>query len=125
LKSVSPAACIRFDTPEFANALFLAPLQEAWRKFPDMSHIMVADPDWEPSAAFPRAELDFAHFAFMFKIWDRNAHTTRLSEVKIKNICPGMVVTQRLRRNSNPPCEARAPSSTYAQEPRKSQPPSF
>lgn len=54
-----------------------------------MSHVMVADPDWEPSAAFPRAELDFAHFAFMFKIWDRNAHTTRLSEVrKIKMHLP-------------------------------------
>jgi hypothetical protein len=42
---------------------------------------MVADPDWEPAANFPYAALDFSHVAFMFKIWDRNAHTTRLSEV--------------------------------------------
>jgi len=59
-------------------------LQEAWRKFSDMSHIMVADPDWEPAANFPYAELDFSHVAFMFKIWDRNSHTTRLSEVSVR-----------------------------------------
>ena len=34
--------------------------QEAWRKFPNMSHVLVADPDWEPVSP-KKSEVDFNH----------------------------------------------------------------
>jgi hypothetical protein len=55
--------------------------REGWRKFGDnMTHFLVADPDWEPAGQLNTAELDLVHMAFQFKIFDRNMHTTRLSE---------------------------------------------
>jgi hypothetical protein len=55
--------------------------REAWRKFGgNFTHVLVADPDWEPQGTLSLAELDLHHMAFQFKIFDRNLHTTRLSE---------------------------------------------
>jgi len=69
--------------------------QEAWRKFPNMSHVLVADPDWEPQPPMSKADLDFDHVVFQFKIWDRNAHTTRMSEWLLLHR-PGLAFTYRL-----------------------------
>jgi hypothetical protein len=56
-------------------------IREGWRKFGDsMTHFLVADPDWEAQGPMSLADLDLMHMAFQFKIFDRNAHTTRLSE---------------------------------------------
>jgi hypothetical protein len=54
--------------------------QECWRKFSNFTHVLVADPDWEPTPPLSKALLDFNHIAFQFKIFDRNSHTTRISE---------------------------------------------
>lgn len=56
-------------------------MQEAWRKFPHMSHILVVDPDWEPEEhTVSKADLDFSHALFVFTIYDRNGMTTRQSQ---------------------------------------------
>jgi len=60
-----------------------------------MSHILVADPDWEPEPPLVKAEVDFEHIAFQFKIWDRNAHTTRMSEWLLLHR-PGLYFSYRL-----------------------------
>eukprot|EP00614_Pseudopedinella_elastica_P006442 CAMPEP_0172611392 /NCGR_PEP_ID=MMETSP1068-20121228/31082_1 /TAXON_ID=35684 /ORGANISM="Pseudopedinella elastica, Strain CCMP716" /LENGTH=470 /DNA_ID=CAMNT_0013415351 /DNA_START=208 /DNA_END=1617 /DNA_ORIENTATION=+ len=54
--------------------------EEAWRKFSNFTHVLVADPDWEPEMPIHKSEVDFDHLAFQFKIFDRNAHTSRMSE---------------------------------------------
>jgi hypothetical protein len=69
--------------------------QEAWRKFPNVSHVLVADPDWEPDTPMSRADLDFDHLAFSFKIYDRNAHTTRQSQWLVLHR-PGLSFSYRL-----------------------------
>jgi len=69
--------------------------QEAWRKFPNMSHVLVADPDWEPEPPMSRMDLDFNHLAFSFKIYDRNAHTTRQSQWLVLHR-PGLSFSYRL-----------------------------
>ena len=43
--------------------------REAWRKFGgNFTHVLVADPDWEPQGTLSLAELDLHHMAFQFKI---------------------------------------------------------
>jgi hypothetical protein len=51
---------------------------KAWEHFPDISHVLVADPDWRPNAnLINKADLDFFHDSYQIKIWDRNGLTTR------------------------------------------------
>ena len=51
---------------------------EAYKHFPDITHVLVADPDWRPNPAhLNKNDLDFTHDSYQFKIWDRNGLTTR------------------------------------------------
>lgn len=51
---------------------------EGWRKFPEASHVLVLDPDWEiVDPLVVKGQLDFFHRTFLFKVWDRNGMTTR------------------------------------------------
>lgn len=49
---------------------------ESWRRFPRVTHVLALDPDWEPLEML-KAQLDFAHSTFLFKVVDRNGLTTR------------------------------------------------
>ncbi len=54
-------------------------LQKAWQHFPQASHVMIADPDWRPTAS----TINFSELAannvdvYRFTIYDRNGYTTR------------------------------------------------
>ncbi|CAM9168801.1 unnamed protein product, partial [Phaeothamnion confervicola] len=53
-------------------------LQEAWRRFPDATHLIMADPDWRVHPeTIDLSQLDFSHSIFALKIWDRNGSTNR------------------------------------------------
>jgi hypothetical protein len=54
-------------------------LQNAWKYFPQASHVWIADPDWkvDPNIPIQKSELDLIHDAFRFVIYDRNGQTTR------------------------------------------------
>jgi len=51
---------------------------EAWRKFSNVSHVLILDPDWVMETA-PMADLDFIHRSYLFVIRDRNGLTTRVA----------------------------------------------
>ena len=55
-----------------------ASLEAAWQYFPQASHVLIADPDWQPvSTTININELDMEHDVFRFMVYDRNGATTR------------------------------------------------
>ena len=60
--------------------------REAWRKFPEASHVLVLDPDWELDAPrASRAHLNADERTFLFKVWDRNGMTSRTMNWLVKH----------------------------------------
>lgn len=74
--------------------------------------VLVADPDWEPEPPFSRLDLDFRHMAFQFKIFDRNAHTTRMSEWLVLHR-PGLYFSYRLHEQLRVPDDPNLKSSKF------------
>lgn len=68
----------RFNFTGFGPVRTLT-LQESWKKFPQASHVWVADPDWKPEVLTidKKRDLDFNHDVFQFTILDRNGFTVR------------------------------------------------
>lgn len=64
-----------FRFQDFAQGRSLV-LREAWRKFPNATHVLTLDPDWTPRN-LDKAELDFVHSTYLFLVYDRNKLTTR------------------------------------------------
>lgn len=53
--------------------------EKAWEHFSNISHVLVADPDWKPNMdLIDKSDLD-EHDSYQFKIWDRSGLTTRNS----------------------------------------------
>lgn len=54
-------------------------LDNAWKFFPQATHVWIADPDWKVDVNIPirKSDLDLVHDAFRFVIYDRNGQTTR------------------------------------------------
>mmetsp|Transcript_25503 Transcript_25503/g.37637 ORF Transcript_25503/g.37637 Transcript_25503/m.37637 type:complete len:1617 (-) Transcript_25503:131-4981(-) len=53
-------------------------LRNAWKFFPQASHVWIADPDWKPDlSTINKDDLTLEHDAFRFLIYDRNGITTR------------------------------------------------
>ena len=53
-------------------------LQNAFKYFPQATHVWIADPDWKPDVStMNKNDLDLTADAFRFKIFDRNGITTR------------------------------------------------
>jgi len=52
--------------------------KEAWRVFSNITHVMVADPDWKPNMdLINKSDLISPSSSFEFLIWDRSGITTR------------------------------------------------
>ena len=52
--------------------------REAWRVFPNITHVMVVDPDWKPNMSLiKKSDLTLSTTSYEFKIWDRSGITTR------------------------------------------------
>jgi hypothetical protein len=53
-------------------------LNNAWKYFPQATHVWIADPDWRPDLETINInDLDLVHDAFRFLIYDRNGISTR------------------------------------------------
>ncbi len=53
-------------------------LQEAWKHFPQATHVIIGDPDWKPdTVTMSKSALDFQHTVFRFTVYDRSGITYR------------------------------------------------
>ena len=53
-------------------------MTEAYKYFPEVSHVLIADPDWRPDISTMRKDdLDLSADVFRFLSYDRNNVTTR------------------------------------------------
>ena len=53
-------------------------LANAWKYYPEATHVWIADPDWKPDlSTINKSDLDMVHDAFRFLIYDRNGISTR------------------------------------------------
>ena len=68
---------VRYDFEGFGAARTLS-LREAWKSFPQASHVLVADPDWVPDVTTMNLkDLDDSVDVFRFTAFDRNGITKR------------------------------------------------
>ncbi|GMH82552.1 hypothetical protein TL16_g09297 [Triparma laevis f. inornata] len=52
--------------------------KNTWSQFPNITHVMVADPDWQPNLdLINKNDLSHDIDSYQFKIWDRSGLTTR------------------------------------------------
>ena len=100
----TPRWCFYYHFRGFGDARTRV-LREAWAKFAGMSHVLVADPDWEPDlATIRKSDLDFHHTAFAFTIFDRNSQTTRQAHWIVRH-GPNLTFSYRLHEQLNVPPE--------------------
>ena len=53
-------------------------LANAWKYYPQATHVWIADPDWKPDlSTINKSDLDMVNDAFRFLIYDRNGISTR------------------------------------------------
>ncbi len=53
-------------------------LREAWKHFPQATHVIIGDPDWKPNTGtMAKSDLDFLHTVFRFTVYDRSGVTYR------------------------------------------------
>jgi hypothetical protein len=72
-----PYQIISYHFEGFGPARTLS-LQNAWKYYPQATHVWIADPDWKPDlTSIDKRELDLVNDAFRFLIYDRNGLTTR------------------------------------------------
>lgn len=72
-----PYQLISYKFEGFGPARTLS-LQNAWKYYPQATHVWIADPDWRPELdTMDKRDLDLIHDAFRFLIYDRNGLTTR------------------------------------------------
>lgn len=63
-----------------------ASLKQAWLRYPNATHVWIADPDWRAEiSSIKKSELTMDADAFRFLIYDRNGHTTRRCDWLIRN----------------------------------------